>query len=255
MASCVDTGPKWNYEERIMTTDFAPYGIAWYGGELVVTDPERSLMAFVGKDRMIERPIKDFNEPRRLNVVEDKVIVAEAGTNRIGLWTKDNTHYYPLVEQPDNPMAATMGKSKIAVADYNNHKVIYFKSSENLSFGEHGIEDGQFKYPTDIQIFANKIYVADNVNRRVQVFDVDGKFLKSIGEGTDIQQASGVYVYNGGVILCDRKGSQVFWFDHNGALLQEMKEGFESPSDAVVVGKTLYIADEAGGFIAVLNME
>jgi streptogramin lyase len=47
------------------------------------------------------------------------------------------------------------------------------------SFGEPGDQPGQFNTPHSIAVDAqNNIYVADRGNRRIQVFDTDGKFLR-----------------------------------------------------------------------------
>ncbi|MHB8285279.1 MAG: peptidyl-alpha-hydroxyglycine alpha-amidating lyase family protein [Caulobacteraceae bacterium] len=47
------------------------------------------------------------------------------------------------------------------------------------SWGEHGTGPGQFNNPHDIAVSAKgEVYVADRGNRRIQVFDPDGKFLR-----------------------------------------------------------------------------
>jgi DNA-binding beta-propeller fold protein YncE len=49
------------------------------------------------------------------------------------------------------------------------------------SWGEPGSQPGQFNTPHSIAADAqNNIYVADRGNRRIQVFDTDGKFLRQI---------------------------------------------------------------------------
>jgi len=49
------------------------------------------------------------------------------------------------------------------------------------SWGEPGDQPGQFSTPHSIAVDAqNHIYVADRGNRRIQVFDADGKFLRQI---------------------------------------------------------------------------
>ena len=49
------------------------------------------------------------------------------------------------------------------------------------SWGEPGKEPGQFNTPHSIAVDAQgKVYVADRGNRRIQVFDGDGKFLRQI---------------------------------------------------------------------------
>src|SRR5712664_4131251 len=49
------------------------------------------------------------------------------------------------------------------------------------SWGEPGDQPGQFNTPHSIAVDArDNIYVADRGNRRIQVFDTDGKFLRVI---------------------------------------------------------------------------
>jgi hypothetical protein len=63
--------------------------------------------------------------------------------------------------------------SRIAKADKDG---VWLKS-----WGEPGDKPGQFNTPHSIAVDAqNNVYVADRGNRRIQVFDTDGKFLRQI---------------------------------------------------------------------------
>jgi DNA-binding beta-propeller fold protein YncE len=63
--------------------------------------------------------------------------------------------------------------SRIAKVDKNGNWL--------MSWGEPGSEPGQFRVPHSIAIDAeDHVYVADRGNRRVQVFDTEGKFLRQI---------------------------------------------------------------------------
>jgi DNA-binding beta-propeller fold protein YncE len=63
--------------------------------------------------------------------------------------------------------------SRIAKADKDG---VWLKS-----WGEPGDKPGQFNIPHSMAIDAqNNVYVADRGNRRIQVFDTDGKFLRQI---------------------------------------------------------------------------
>jgi len=63
--------------------------------------------------------------------------------------------------------------SRIAKADRDG---VWLKS-----WGEPGDKPGQFNIPHSIAVDAqNNVYVADRSNRRIQVFDTDGKFLRQI---------------------------------------------------------------------------
>jgi DNA-binding beta-propeller fold protein YncE len=63
--------------------------------------------------------------------------------------------------------------SRVAKADKDG---VWLKS-----FGEPGDKPGQLNTPHSIAVDAqNNVYVADRGNRRIQVFDADGKFLRQI---------------------------------------------------------------------------
>jgi NHL repeat len=63
--------------------------------------------------------------------------------------------------------------SRIAKVDKNGNWL--------MSWGEPGNQPGQFSTPHSIAVDAeDRIYVADRGNRRIQVFDAEGKFLRQI---------------------------------------------------------------------------
>jgi hypothetical protein len=70
------------------------------------------------------------------------------------------------------------------IADgYINSRIAKVDKNGNWlkSWGEPGNQPGQFNTPHSIASDAqNNIYVADRANRRIQVFDTDGKFLREI---------------------------------------------------------------------------
>ena len=66
---------------------------------------------------------------------------------------------------------------------YTNARVARFdkRGTWIKSWGSRGTEAGQFNTPHNIAIDRqNNVYVADRGNRRIQVFDTDGKFLRMI---------------------------------------------------------------------------
>ena len=78
-------------------------------------------------------------------------------------------------------VAVSPNTGDIFVSDgYGNSRVHkYTREGEYvLSWGEPGIDPGQFIYPHNIVVDAqDKVYIADRECHRVQVFDVDGRFI------------------------------------------------------------------------------
>ena len=66
---------------------------------------------------------------------------------------------------------------------YINSRIAKIDKNGNWlkSWGEPGTEPGQFRTPHSIAVDAeDRVYVADRGNRRIQVFDTGGKFLREI---------------------------------------------------------------------------
>jgi sugar lactone lactonase YvrE len=97
-------------------------------------------------------------------------------------------------EHPDPPLAPIDGmfrqptdvtwdsEGNIYITDgYVNSRVAKFDKNGDWvkSWGEKGIAQGQFRLPhTIVADRNNNLYVGDRTNRRIQVFDTDGKFLR-----------------------------------------------------------------------------
>jgi sugar lactone lactonase YvrE len=100
-------------------------------------------------------------------------------------WTRatpPRAHVDGQFRQPTDVAWDTQGN--IFISDgYVNSRVAKFSKDGDWvkSWGEKGTKDGEFDTPHSIAADARgNLYVADRGNRRVQVFDPDGKFLRSI---------------------------------------------------------------------------
>ena len=50
-----------------------------------------------------------------------------------------------------------------------------------LQFGSNGASDGQLSSPVGVTVHSEKVYVADSGNKRISVFQINGKFCISFG--------------------------------------------------------------------------
>ena len=114
-------------------------------------------------------------------------------------------------EHPDPPLPAIDGlfrqptdvtwdsEGNIYITDgYVNSRVAkYDKNGDWVkSWGEKGTAPGQFRLPhTIVADRNNNLYVGDRTNRRIQVFDTDGKFLRMFT--IDVPPVPGTHAVNG----------------------------------------------------------
>ncbi len=85
-----------------------------------------------------------------------------------------------LFRQPTDVAWDSQGNSYISDGYINSRVAKYSKDGDWVkSWGEKGTAPGQFRTPHTIAIDRNNnVYVGDRANRRIQVFDTEGKFLR-----------------------------------------------------------------------------
>lgn len=104
-----------------------------------------------------------FKRPADISVSNDIVYVVDGNNNRIQLFTKEGTFIKKF---------GTECLIKTGLQPSNGCK-------EPDSGGQLERGDGQFKYPAGITVLSNTIFVADNFNDRVQVFNMEPGQLPS----------------------------------------------------------------------------
>ncbi len=152
---------------------------AWSFGHAVRVDKDDNVWAVdKGSDMVVK-----FNPEGRVTLVFGRK--QEASDEETG-----------PVKHPKPPLAAEDGRFRqvtdvtwdpegnIYISDgYINSRVAKADKNGNWikSWGDRGAEPGQFNTPHNIAADAKgNIYVADRFNRRIQVFDTDGKFLRAM---------------------------------------------------------------------------
>lgn len=117
------------------------------------------------------------------------------------------------------------------------------------SWGGAGSDLGRFHDPTGIAVTANEVYVSDSRNGRIQVFDLDGRFMRAFGQGI-LGRPMNLSVARGRLYVADFWHDKVWIFELDGKLRGSIgRPGhgsgeFDSPG-GVAVGPDgdLYVAD------------
>ena len=102
-----------------------------------------------------------------------------------------------LFRQPTDVAWDSSGNIYITDGYVNSRVAKYDKNGDWVtSWGEKGTGPGQFRIPHAIVVDRNNnIYVADRTNRRIQIFDTEGRFLRMFT--IDVPPAPGTRAVNG----------------------------------------------------------
>jgi len=220
-----------------------------------------------------------FQNPRGIKVGPAGFIyVADAGNHRIQKFTADG-QFVAAWGQPsiieteagvaqgfNDPWDVTVAPDgTIYVADTWNHRIQRLDAEGKLInawglFGQYGPEDtaGQsaFYGPRGVAIGPeDRVYVTDTGNKRIQVFEPDGRFAFQWGGGDGpegyLDEPVGIaFGPDGAVYVADTWNQRVQVFDKDGTFLRQWPV---AGWDVGLADEKPYLAVDAGGYVYVTD--
>lgn len=189
-----------------------------------------------------------FNQPRGVAISPDglRVYVLDTQNNRIqvfdaesgellGIWGdgEGDDVSLALTDNGLGPYGLTVGADGVVyIADTWNHRIVVVNPDGQVvrMFGEFGnnedspdptINTATFYGPRGVAVYGNEIFVTDTGNERVEVFGLDGTFLRSFGgtgSGPDqLLEPVGIAVGSDGIVyVADSGNARISAFDVNG---------------------------------------
>ncbi len=161
-----------------------PYGVAWAGDSLVITDPGASRVVRITTDgRLLDANVESFRQPIGVAVCRQGVVVSDTATGQVALLTGELAFSRWIAEGLKRPTGVSCSESFTFVVETGEHRVLVFgKAGERGSFGGRGSGQGEFNFPTSVVVKSGVVWVGDALNFRVQRFDEGaGGFLGSFG--------------------------------------------------------------------------
>jgi DNA-binding beta-propeller fold protein YncE len=158
--------------------------------------------------------------------------------------------------------------SRLFVADSPAHKIVVFdaKTAEVVStFGRRGNGDGEFNYPTSLAFDPEgNLFVVDQLNARVQMFEADGEYVDQFGERGlgfgNLNRPKDIAIDETGFIyVTDFAFNNVQLFDVDFALLTFVGSGgttpgkFHGASGVAVRGDEFAVVDQLGRRVQVFR--
>ena len=113
------------------------------------------------------------------------------------------------------------------VVGHDNHKVHKFTIDGKylLQFGGKGAENGKLLLPRGLAVHDHKVYVADCGNKRISVFQTDGKFHLTIGLGQLDSPYDVTVDGNNQLLVADRDHHCIYTFTLVGDYVGKFSEG------------------------------
>lgn len=155
----------------------------------------------------------------------------------------------------------------VFIVETNKNRILVVNTAGQRvdSLGNFGFGDYQFDEPIDVDATNGlKIYVSDNGNNRIQIFDRHLQYLSSIADASNNPLTNTYYptqlcVDNrGDLFFYDDRSHYVFSFDHYGKFNQGFNTqalgAIHEPSDMICYGDRLYMADPTDRVIHILSL-
>lgn len=240
--------------QRLYVSDFAQLAV-------FVFDFGQKKFTKIGSEEKLARPVGiALDGEERLYVVEQEnkgVAVFDRSGKRVKFITD------PSIERPTG-VAVDRTRGRLYVSDTahtksTEHSVKIFDLDGHLVGklgGEKGEAPGRFLFPTYVSVDPQgHVYVTDTLNSRVQMFDADGKYVKSFGQrgnswgmfdkpkGLALDSFGNLYVADSGwsnVQIFNPKGQILLFFGGRGPIPGMLK----NPTAVTIDPQNhIYVAD------------
>jgi len=162
------------------------------------------------------------------------------------------------------------------ISDPTNDEIVVLDNSGGLqhirTWGSGpGAGADQFNFPEGIDTNGTHVFVADNSNNRVQIFDTKGNLVQTLGTGTagsgndQFNWPTGIAIDKFGsndIYVVDYNNHRVQVFDESGTYLRTIGTGsagsgngeFNNPLDAVVAPSgDVYVVDQTNDRVQIFN--
>ena len=248
LSSCETKPPatqQWVLEKTIELPGVNPIGMGVFKDALWLSDGDHNRLVAVDTMGLLIDSIVGLERPMHIAVSAEGLWVPQYGSDTIVKFAlpAKTPSVLALKDTLDAPAAISVFQSEKAIADFYNHRILYFNGKDWISIGSEGKDPGQFYYPTDVQITADHIWVADAYNNRIQLFNKQGTFVRIIGADQKMNAATGLFVSDNQVFVTDFENHRLLVFFKDGQLAQVLEAGLEKPIDAIIHKEKLYVID------------
>ncbi|MEO6487524.1 MAG: hypothetical protein ABIO78_06240, partial [Thermoanaerobaculia bacterium] len=182
-----------------------PYGVAWDGDAIVVTDPGAGRVVRIDPTgRVVLSPVIDDGEPIGVAVCQGRILVTDARLGRVDELDRNLRRVAVIAEGLERPTGVACNSDLAVIAETGAHRLIAIaRDGTRRAIGSRGSGIGEFNFPISVAIRGGQIYAGDSMNFRIQRGDLaTGKFTSSFGALGDghgeLPRLKGIAIDEGG---------------------------------------------------------
>jgi len=222
------------------------FGMA-HDGIKVFTPDGHFVREIGGQDYDPSDQITPRNAPYGLDIDrQGRIYVADYGTDTVRVFDLQGNLITRLLGEQGSKDGQVNGLNDVAVDDErgllyvvegNNSRIQQFSLSttavggvtitHRLSIGSYGRAPGQFAYPQFLAVdkASGRVYVADMANRRIQVFDTQGRYIVEFSPpGIKTWQVMGLEIgRDGAIYAADALNGAIWVFEPEGQLRRRIE--------------------------------
>ncbi len=242
---------NYQFEKAIELKGMNPISLVFVGNKMFVSDSKDNKIVEMNENGKVLMSYTGFKRPMHISTFRDKIFIPEYLNDSIKVIDNGKIITFDLEIVPSAPGGIDVTDNLFAVTDFYNHRIIVKSNNETYVIGKKGHNEGELFYPTDVKIVNDKIVVADAYNNRVQIFSVEGKFLKIIGDKDKIKVATGVDADENKIIVTDSEKNRVLIYNWEGIKIDELTQNLKYPIDVTISDNNLFISNFHIGTIVV----
>ena len=257
-SACKEKAPvpkEWVLSRTLQLDGVNPIGLTQVNGDIWLSDGDHNRLVKIDTEGKITETVDSLDRPMHIDAIKETIFIPQYGKDVIETVDKKGRFIMQVSDSLDAPAGVSVYENERAIADFYNNRILYFDGASWISFGKEGKAEGEFYYPTDVQITTDKIWVADAYNNRVQVFDKKGGFLQMMGQNQKMNAATGIFVSVDEVFVTDFENNRVLVFNMTGELLQVLKDQIEKPTDMMIKDDMLYVINYRNGKLNIFDKQ
>ncbi|MFQ5527552.1 MAG: hypothetical protein ACE5GX_14980 [Thermoanaerobaculia bacterium] len=214
-----------------------PYGVAWDGDSLVVTDPGLGrVLSIDERGRVLSSAADLFESPIGVASCAAGLLVSDSRRGRVGILDRQLRLRRWLADGLLRPTGVACVDEHLFVVETGRHRVLSF-DPEMRVFGRRGEAEGEFNFPTVLSADNEALWVGDTLNFRVQGLDPSsGESLATLGRlgdaSGDMPRIKGIAIDPAGRLwISDAHLEQIAVYRRDGVFLTTLGTAGSEPGE------------------------